>query len=441
MKYIVVSSRCPFSHEKVAGKESIKENVGGVATALRRSMEKHGGTWICWGDGKLDGKYLEEDTGKYKIKRVLLSMPEKKGYYDLYSNRTLWPLFHYFRERVKYTDNGYEIYRRVNEKFARSIIESVSGDEVIWIHDYQLALVPKILRDSGIKNRIIFTWHIPWVSKEMFETLPESDDLIKSLSSSDFITFRTETYKKNFDDLLTETSRVKSFVVPLGIDFRYFSNSRGGDIKSYTLRDRKMIFSIDRLDYTKGLVNRVLAIEELLKRHQDLAGKFVYIIIVTPIVTTVSDYVAMKRELEMHIGRINGEFGSISWMPILYMYRKISDRMLVSYYKNADIALITPLIDGLNLVSKEFVASTDKGVLILSRFAGASNCLDGAVIVNPNSLGEVAEAIYKAMNMSEEEIHDRLTRMKKQVSKKDTDWWIRRINAIAMRKINDRWSA
>ncbi|KAA8922858.1 trehalose-6-phosphate synthase [Thermoplasma sp.] len=438
MKYIVVSSRCPFSHDRVAGKEVIKENVGGVATALRRAMEKYGGTWICWGDGKLDGKYLDEDVGKYRIRRVMLSVPEKRGYYDLYSNRTLWPLFHYFRERVKYTDNGYEIYRRVNEKFASVIMQSLSKDDTIWIHDYQLSLIPKMLRDQGVSNRIIFTWHIPWVSREMFETLPESRDIIDSLSRSDFITFHTETYRKNFLDLLDSNSRVKSLVVPLGIDYRYFSRTKGTEIRSYALMDRKIIFSIDRLDYTKGLVNRALAIEELLRRHPDLVGKFVYVMIVTPSRTTVSDYVVMKRELEMHIGRINGEFGSISWMPILYMYRKISDRMLISYYKNADIALITPLIDGLNLVSKEFVAASERGILILSRFAGASNCLDGAVVVNPNSLGEVAEAIYNAMNMGQDEIQERLKRMKMEVSRRDTDWWIKRINALAMRKINDR---
>ncbi|WP_010917512.1 alpha,alpha-trehalose-phosphate synthase (UDP-forming) [Thermoplasma volcanium] len=438
MRYVIASSRCPFSHDVVMGRELVKENVGGVATALKRAISKHGGTWICWGDGKADNRYVNEDVGTYKIKRIILTPQEKRGYYDMYSNRTLWPLFHYFRERVQYTDNGYETYRKVNEKFAEEILNNTSQEDIVWVHDYQLSLVPGILRQKGLKNRIIFTWHIPWVSREMFETLTESDEIKESVGSADFITFHTDLYRKNFESLFENRKHGKSIAVPLGIDYRYFEKAKSSQIKSYALKDKIMLFSIDRLDYTKGLTNRVLSIERLIRNHPETSGKFVYVMIVTPSRTSVSDYVSMKRELEMNIGRVNGEFGTISWMPILYMYRKISDHSLVSYYKSADIALITPLIDGLNLVSKEFIASTEKGILVLSKFAGASNCLRGALIVNPNSPDEVADAIYKAMNMERKEADERLLKMKAIVKARDTDWWIKRIYRLAIAKEHDR---
>ncbi len=431
MSFIIVSSRCPHSHDRIGAREVRRENVGGVATALRRAISKYGGEWICWGDGKLDSRYIEENDGNYRISRVILTAQEKHGFYDLYSNRTLWPLFHYFRERVLYGDNGFDVYRSVNEKFAERIIRDVKDDDVIWIHDYQLTLVPGILRSRGIKNRIIFTWHIPWVAKEVFETLPQSNCILESLENADIITFHTATYRKNYESLFAERPPNHVYAIPLGIDNRYFEKTKAAPMNSYILNNKKIIFSIDRLDYTKGLVSRVKAVENLIRKHAELSGKFVYIMIVTPSRTTVSDYILMKHELEMNIGRVNGEFGGISWMPILYMYRKISDRSLISYYRTADVALITPIIDGLNLVSKEFVASTEKGILIISKFAGAAQFLDGGITVNPNNLDEVADAIYRALNMKEGEIQERLKSMKREVEKRNTDWWIKRIAGLA----------
>lgn len=444
MSYLVVTSRCPVSHDKMRGKEVTKENVGGVATALKKVMQKEGGVWICWGDGKIDDEYQVEDLGKYKIVRVILTQHEKRGFYDDYSNGTLWPLFHYFRDRIKITQNGFKHYKHANEKFKEKILENLDENMKVWIHDYQLTLLPGMLREAGMNNFMLFTWHIPWVAPEFFSILPNNRYILKSMLESDMITFHTELYTRNFRnscELILKNGydlQNKLFSYSLGIDNVYYNKKHTKHLPMSLLKDKKMIFSIDRLDYTKGLSNRVMAIENLIRRHPEYTGKFVYVMAVTPSRTSVSEYSAMKKDLEMTIGRVNGEYGTIDWVPIIYMFRKISDKTLVSYYKTASIALITPLIDGLNLVSKEFVAATNSGVLIISEFAGASYDLTDAIRVNPNNLDEMADKIVYALNMDEKEVLDRLTKLKENVSSKNLEWWVRKITGTAERKMARR---
>ncbi|WP_075056271.1 trehalose-6-phosphate synthase [Thermogymnomonas acidicola] len=279
MSYLIVTSRCPpITHEQSKGKETVKENVGGgVATALRKLMQREGGVWVCWGgDGNLDSNYEVEDLGKYKIVRVILNRTEKEGFYDEYSNGTLWPLFHYFRDRIKMSHSAFKAYRAVNEKFAEKISKYIENDMIVWIHDYQLTLVPGMLREKGIENVIVFTWHIPWVAGEFFAILPESAQMIRSIASSDLVTFHTEVYLKNFLNsyrmLVGDSSELEKKLMalpPLGIDDAYYRMRRGKKMKRELLEGKKIIFSIDRLDYTKGLTNRVLAIENLLKRYPE----------------------------------------------------------------------------------------------------------------------------------------------------------------------------
>lgn len=436
MSYLVVTSRCPISHESHGGKESVKRNVGGVATALARAMKQEGGTWVAWGDGSLDHKYKEEDFEGYRISRVMLSAPERKGFYEDYANGSLWPLFHYFRRRIKLSQSGFRHYMEVNKKFADAVVKHVKPGMRIWIHDYQLALVPKMLRDNGIKNLIIFTWHIPWVASEFFATLPNAREVLEGMAASDMITFHTNLYKRNFldsyKDLLGAGIEHKLFSFSLGIDDKYYKNlGKGSGIE--LKKNRTFVFSIDRLDYTKGLVNRVLAIESMLREHPEDARRFTYVLAVTPSRASVPEYASMKSELEMTVGRVNGLHSDVSWQPIVYMYRKISDKRLVSYYKSADIALITPLIDGLNLVSKEFVAASEHGILILSQFAGASYDLDGALKVNPNDIEAMGEMIHKAMSIPKKEADYRLERMKENVTHRNLDWWLSKIKETADR--------
>jgi trehalose-6-phosphate synthase len=440
MKYIIATARAPYSHDRVDGKEVVKQNVGGVASSLRRLMNDRGGTWVCWGDGSLDTEYQEEITERYTVSRIILGSHEKRGFYDNFSNGTLWPLFHYFREKIKTDNLAFEPYITVNRKFAERIAKYANNDTVIWVHDYQLSLVPGMVRRMLPASFIVMTWHIPWVAGEFFSILPQAKQILESLTSSNMITFHTDVYVRNFlethEQTLGSSFLIKNKVIPipLGIDDKYYATANNSETRRKSYPIRKTIFSIDRLDYTKGLKNRVMAVEHLLTRHPDLKGKFNYVMLVTPSRTTVSDYILMKRELEMNIGRVNGRFGDLEWTPIIYMYRKISDNVLKSHYRFSDIALITPLIDGLNLVAKEFAAASEDGVLILSKFAGASADLRSAIIVNPYDVKEMADSLYTAINMSPEERKSRLADMKAVVRRKNSSWWLSRIEKEILKR-------
>ncbi len=446
MPFTVVSTRGPFSHERTGGAYRIRYSAGGVSSSISRLMDHEGGTWVCLGDGSGDQAFEVEDHGNYRISRVIIGKKETKGFYEGYANSTLWPLFHYFRERVNYNQTNFMYYEIVNKLFAETVKRNIDVNTTIWVHDYQLALLPGMLRNDGIKNRIIFSWHIPWVSPEFFSLLPESRQLIQGIARADAITVHTDWYKTNFvnsyrfvtdsDDSIE--SRV--FDIPLGIDNRYYASKAKHAHYPLDRKDRKLIFSVDRLDYTKGLVNRVLAVEKLLILYPYLAEKFVYVMAVNPSRASVRQYQIFRRELEFQIGRINGEYGNVNWMPIVYMYKRLGESSLISFYRHADVALVTPLSDGLNLVSKEFVACTNDGVLVLSKFAGAAQDLKGAVIVNPNSLEEMANAIRLALTMDADERAQRLTSMKGNVERRNLTWWLNRVRSLAARKLHENAS-
>ncbi|MCL5665487.1 MAG: trehalose-6-phosphate synthase [Candidatus Thermoplasmatota archaeon] len=429
MELVVVTSRAPFSHDISDGKEIIRHNVGGVATALEHALSRSGGIWVCWGDGKIDERYSDESTGEFRVKRIFLTREEKNGFYDQYSNGTLWPVFHYFRTKAKFIPKAFEFYRKVNRKFMDAVLENLSDSTMIWIHDYQLCLVPGMLKEQGVRNKIAFTWHIPWVSPEFFSILPEASEILKSICKSDLVTFHTRIYRKNFVSSVQsilgyspeKIPRVMS--IPLGIDTKYYRNGPESHLRIENIQDKKLIFSIDRLDYTKGLSNRLVAFDHFMTAHPEFRGKFVYVMIVTPSRTNVSEYQMMKRELEMNIGRVGGKHGDLEWRPILYIYRKIGSNMLRALYKRADVALITPLIDGLNLVSKEFVSANDHGVLIISKFAGSSNELEGAIKVNPYNTEETSNAIYRALTMPQREARKRMASMRNYLDRHDLKWW------------------
>ncbi len=432
MSIVMVTSRGPYSYERKNGQEVRIDNVGGVATGLVRIAERDRGSWICWGDGSMDSSHREEDNGKFSIYRIILTNKERFGYYEKYSNSTLWPLFHYFREKIEHDENAFELYQIVNRKFAEKIQSVAHGDDIIWIHDYQLSLVPGYLRDLNVKNTIIFSWHIPWVSSEFYTILPERKEIVGSIAQSNSITFHTQKYRINFchsyERIFNNDRSIerKTYSFPLGIDYRSFG--RDTDIaRKRPFKEQKIIFSIDRLDYTKGLVERVNSIERFITKYPEMRGKFVFLMMVTPSRIGVDEYDRLKERLEMNIGRINGLYGDLTWTPIVYMYRKINQDILKTYYSWGDIALITPMKDGLNLVAMEFVAVTDHGVLIISEFAGASEFLKGAVKTNPNSIDDMAEKIYEAMTMGKSEITKRLSTMKAFLRTHDDVWWTKKI--------------
>jgi trehalose 6-phosphate synthase len=437
-KFLIATNRAPFSYGSALNTDIKASNVGGVAIALDSVLKEYGGTWVCWGDGKNDILHQEEFVDGYNIVRISLTKREKLGFYNSYSNRVLWPLFHYFRNNIEFTTTGFKYYYIVNEKFASKIYEKIDSNTTIWIHDYQLMMVPSLLRNMGVNNNIIFSWHIPWVSPEFFSIIPEGKFLVKSISKSNLVTFHTKLYEDNFYRTLKYekadvNNNMKTLAVPLGVDTRIFTPLKG-QRGMHHLEKITIIFSIDRLDYTKGLIQRVRAIEKLLSYRKDLIGKFTYIMNVTPSRIGIPEYEEIKSRLEMEISKVNGLYSTTTWVPIMYMYRKIPLKSLLSLYSKSDIALITPLIDGLNLVCKEFIATTKKGILILSKFAGSAEGLDGALKVNPNNINEIASSIVRAMEMDSNERKARLEKMKEYVMLNNSDWWYKKITNMAVQK-------
>ncbi len=454
-KLILVTNREPYSHEKEKKGIICKKSVGGVVSALDPLMQKSKGTWIAWGSGSADfdvcdadNKVLVPEKPKYTLRRIPLSDAEITQYYQGFSNRVLWPLCHLFVEKMHNDETYWNTYYSVNQKFAQAVVEEMEPDSYIWIHDYHLALVPSFIRQQMPAAKIAYFWHIPWPPWEIFGSLPQRNDLLKGLLHSDLIGFHTVSYKKNFmhcagrqPDASVNTKKscitdaahhtqVKEF--PLGIsyqDYAYTAQSAEIRSKAEELRamheKRKVILGIDRLDYTKGILNRVKAYEHFLEQYPQFQDKVVLVQIATPSRDNIEEYQTMKKELDEAVGDINSRFGTEEWTPILYFYRKIPQESLLAYYQAADVGLLTPLRDGMNLIAKEFIAAKENnGVLILSEFTGAAEELHDALMVNPYDLNQTTGAIKTAIEMPKSEQHQRFQSMKQNVKKHDAQWWL-----------------
>ena len=419
-------------------------------------MQEKGGIWIAWGSGDADflccnsnnEVLVPEDEPRYILKRIPLHDKEVEGYYQGYANRVLWPLFHLFVDKMHVEKQYWPIYREVNKKFAQTAAEVVDEEDFIWIQDYHLTLVPSFLRETLPRAKIGFFWHIPWPPWEVFGTLPQRKKIMESLLNCDIIGFHTESYVDNFlgcvrnqknasmeiqrDAVVMRDHKTVIRHYPLGISYEEYSDQGQTPLvrkKAQHLKemykDRNLILGIDRLDYTKGILDRITAFEYFLEQHPEYRGKVVLVQIATPSRNDIEEYCEMKKEIDEAVGKINGRFGSEDWTPVTYFYRKIPQDLLLAYYQAADIGLLTPLRDGMNLIAKEFAATKeDGGVLILSEFAGAAEELDEAITVNPYDLPEMAEAIRVAVEMPEEEKHQRFHAMKEKVKQHDASWWL-----------------
>lgn len=450
---IIVSNREPYSHESTKKGIVCKKNIGGLVSALDSLMIKRGGKWIAWGSGNADFTInngvvnVPPDNPKYVLKRIRLSKREISNYYYGFSNRVLWPISHYFLEKCNFSPKYWKSYYKVNKKFANAVLEEMD-DEMIWIHDYHLALVPKFIRNARDDAKIAFFWHIPWTSWEIFGSLPWRGEIMEGLLNSDLIGFHTDGHVKNFIECVKKEMEdafinknvverrgrkaiVESF--PVGIDYEKFSSHssskstiKRGKIIKKKLTAERIILGVDRLDYSKGILNRIKSFERFIEKYPKYRGKVTFLMVASPSRTKIEEYRQMKKEIDEAIGRINGKFQSLDWIPIRYFYRFVPQERLIAYYLIADAALVTPLIDGMNIVSKEYVATNDKdGVLILSEFAGAAEELKEALIVNPYDIEEVADAIKDALEMLPDERKRRSRDLKKRVKKRDIYWWMK----------------
>ncbi len=449
---VLVSNREPYIHEKDRGAWRCRKGIGGLVSALDPVMQSRGRLWIAWGSGSADFHACDEEAKikvppnnpKYILKRIKLSGTEINNYYRGFCNSILWPLCHRFVEKASFRPEYWKTYLKINQKFAEAVIEEQKPEDLIWIHDYHLWLVPDFIRKANKTATIAVFSHIPWPPSEVFSTLPWRKEILTGFLGSDLIGFHTNSYVRNFmecvkrelDLEIDESNRIiisdRKIVVkplPLGIDCKiYSSTNKTIERKTSILRSRirvpRIIVSLDRLDYTKGILEKVRAFERFLEKYPEYTGKITLIQLVTPTRTKIEAYTKLKRVIDEVVGRINARFSRIDWSPVIYFYRSHTFDEVQAFYKTADVALITPLADGMNLVAKEYVASRDDGILILSEFVGASEELGHAFIVNPYNIEDVADTLMKALTLAPEERKQRFNKLKEIVKNHDIYWWM-----------------
>ena len=450
-RLLIVSNRLPVTAQIADGQVQLNAASGGLATGLRPWHQGSGGLWIGWpGDTSRftpDQKaVLDRELSERSIVPVPLSADHVKRFYHGFANRVLWPLFHYLIDRVPVDATGWGAYRQVNETFAEVVAREYRPGDVIWVHDYQLMLVPAMLRAKLPRARIGFFLHIPFPSSEVFRTLPWRREVLNGLLGADLVGFHTYSYLRHFvasllhvegvetdiDRVMVGDREVHLGAFPMGIDAATFAaDARNPSVVAAAeaiRRDaggRRILLGVDRLDYTKGIPRRLQAVERLLTRRPDLRDEVRYIQIAVPSRGEVESYQRFRRQVEEAVGRINGTCGTLRSTPIQYVYQSVNSEELVALYLAADAMLVTPLRDGMNLVAKEFLASRvdEDGVLVLSEFAGAAAELGEAVVVNPYDVDAVAEAILHAIEMSPDERRARMRPMRRRVLDYDIHTW------------------
>ncbi len=460
-KTIIISNRLPVQLQIGNGSINAIPSVGGLATGMKSVHSGGDSLWIGW-SGLTDEEIpkelipkIDNALAKHGSSKVNLSEDEVNGFYFGFSNRAIWPLFHYFLQYAEFELDNWLTYKSVNQKFADAIVEKANENDTIWIHDYQLMLVPKMVREKRPNLSIGFFLHIPFPSYEIFRTLPWREEILEGLLGSDLIGFHTYDYERHFlssvrrllgnevsfDDIYVDNRIVKVDSFPMGIDYKKFSEAakahhqqseaqqsdvqRRLDLHKKSSPDAKLVVSIDRLDYSKGIAKRLHAFKYFLDKYPQYKEKIRLIILAVPSRSNVPQYQLLKREIDELVGRINGELATVSWTPIWYFYRSLPFENLIDLYTSSDIAWLTPIRDGMNLVAKEYIATrTDKtGVLILSEMAGSANEMNEALLINPNNFEQIADTLYTAINMPELEQQRRNTILQRRLERYNVEKW------------------
>jgi trehalose 6-phosphate synthase/phosphatase len=459
-RLIVVSNRLPYileSHGRDAW--SLRPGSGGLVSALMPVLRDRGGVWIGWSgvsdavQGMADIFRGASREAGYVLRPVDLTAEEVENYYHGYSNEAVWPLFHDLQSRCNFEPDYWRAYVKVNRKFAEAILSESDGDDFIWIHDYQLMDVAHHMREQGSTADLAFFLHIPFPAPDIFMKLPERQAILTSLLAHDLVGFQTQRDRRNFIQCVRvllknaqvrqeghlhvvrtgdHEMRVGSF--PIGIDAEAMEARAAApavDEQIAAIRTRfagrQIVLGIDRLDYTKGIPQRLRAFADLLERFPEVRTRIHLFQVVVPSRVGITEYDDLKMEIERLVGQINGRYSQVGWVPIHYFFRSLSATELLAFYRAAGIALITPLKDGMNLVAKEFCASSlaDDSVLILSQFAGAAAQLgQAALVVNPYDVEQTADAIFNAFRMLPSERRYRMRRLRRNVRTQDVFWWV-----------------
>ena len=457
-RLILVSNRLPFALERAGTDEWIVTlSAGGLVSALAPVLRGRGGTWIGWPGvaGDIPNAPFAEATrdAGYEVVPVALSEAERDEFYYGYSNEVIWPLFHDLQNFCHFEPAFWETYKAVNERYAEAIARHCQPGDFIWAHDYHLMYVAQALRERGVHAALTFFLHIPFPPFDIFAKLPQQQRLLRALLQFDLLGFQTRRDLRNFLQCVRRvlpdaevlpssglqrirssgrTIRAGSF--PIGIDFESFEKGAASEEVARRARELRAAFpgcqlmlGVDRLDYSKGIPERLRAFRVALERHQELRGRVVLIQAVVPSRVEIPRYHEFKGRIDRLVGDTNGRFSTDTWLPVHYRFRSLDRDDLLAHYRACEIALVTPLKDGMNLVAKEYCAccvEKNDGVLILSQFAGAAEQLKPAVLVNPYDVEQVADAIFKVFRMSDAERRARMKRMRRIVHHEDVFWWV-----------------
>lgn len=451
-KKIIISNRLPIQIERKKDKLIIKPSTGGLATGLNSAFDSAEILWVGW-----PGIVPKDEIEKEKITSLLkpmnllpvfLSKEEIRNFYEGYSNEVLWPICHYQPSYIHFDQEYWSTYVAVNKKFRDVALSIQQSPDFVWVQDYQLMLLPQLLRQQNQELNIGYFHHIPFPSEELFMNIPQRKELIEGLLGADLVGFHTFADSQNFLNACKKILHVPStynqlkykdrhiFIesFPMGIDYEKFVHTSSlPEINTIATQfrghfpDQKIIISVDRLDYSKGILERLSAFLTFLEKYPEWHSKVVLYMLIVPSRDKVSQYKKLKDEINRKVSEINSTYGNLSWTPVLYFYKSLPFEELIGLYVASDICMVTSTRDGMNLVSKEYIAckTNSDGVLILSEFAGASKELVDALIVNPYNRAETAESIYQALKMSPEEIQERTEANRQIIQKFNVHHWVR----------------
>ncbi len=441
---VVVANRLPVRFDESTN--AWEASPGGLVSALSPVLRERHGTWVGW-PGIPDRQMEPFTVDEIDQVPVALSTDELAHYYEGFCNGTIWPLYHDAIRPVEMHRHWWRPYQEVNRRFAETAAGISSEGASVWVHDYQLQLVPEMLHLARPDLRIGYFLHIPFPPVEIFGRLPWRHEIVRGLLGADVVGFHTRQSMMNFaraarayghaygpaEALTFAQHTTRAEVLPISIDFDDFETVAASDVITRAVGElreelgdpRHILLGVDRLDYTKGIDLRLRAFESLLENRPDLHGRIVLVQVAVPSREAVGEYQTIRRLVEEGVGRINGEFGRSDWTPVRYYYRGLDRIELIAHYAGADVLLVTPLRDGMNLVAKEYVAcrTNETGVLVLSEFAGAAEQLETAVIVNPYDLDGLARALGEAVDMNADEQRTRMRALRKQVRRWDVHAW------------------
>jgi trehalose 6-phosphate synthase len=460
--FVVVSNRQPYIHKISRGKIECLRGPGGVITALDPIMQELKGLWVCCGSGNADKLVAKEGKVKvpphnpsYQLKYVWLSKEENLGYYYGYSNQALWPLSHLVFVKPIFREEDWLIYKEVNKKFAQNIYEEVKGKKaIVFVQDYHLGLVSKYLKEMTQDVITLLFWHIPWPTYDVFRILPQKQEFLEGLLSYDLLGFHIRYFCNNFlnavaNEMETKINREHSCVVykgnttlvhsyPISVDFEGINNfARSEEVEKYMsslkeefgLSDYKVIVGLDRIDYTKGIAERIQAIDKLFDLHPELKEKVVFIQMGEISRIHIAQYKQLNDYINFLVEEVNFKHSVSLWKPITFVRRHLKFSELLAFYRLADVCIVSSLHDGMNLVAKEFVSSRidEKGALVLSKFTGASRELTDAILINPFSPIETAQGLFYALSMEDNEVRKRMRKLRQVVHRNNIWKWIGKI--------------